>query len=79
MFEVLKTKKFATAFSFILGFSIVVFLIPVCTGDQCFIKKAPSPEEMKKTTYRLGKKCYQFRPDVVQCPTKGAIESFTLF
>lgn len=79
MFEVLKTEKFAKVFSFILGFSIVAFLIPVCQGDQCFIKKAPSPEEMKKTTYRLGKKCYQFRPDIVQCPEKGAIESFTLF
>ncbi len=79
MFEVLKTEKFATVFSFIIGFGIVAIAIPVCKGDQCFIKKAPSPEEMKKSTYKIGSKCYQFRPDVVSCPAKGAIEAFVLF
>ena len=78
MFEVLKTEKFSTVFSFIIGFSFIAFVIPACKGDECYIKKAPSADEMKKTTYRIGKKCYQFRPDVVQCPSKGAIESFTL-
>jgi hypothetical protein len=78
MFEVLKTEKFSLMFSFIIGFSIVVLVIPACKGDECYIKKAPSADEMKKTTYRIGKKCYQFRSNVLQCPSKGAIESFVL-
>jgi hypothetical protein len=79
MFEALQTERFALMFSFILGFSLMALLIPVCKGDECLVKKAPSPQEMKKTTYRLGNKCYQFRPETVECPTKGAIEAFGVF
>ncbi len=76
MFEVLKTEKFATAFSGILGFALVVLAIPACKGDDCVVKKAPSVKEMKESTYRIGTKCYQFRPQTVDCPVKGAIEAF---
>ena len=76
MFAALKTENFAIMFSVILGFAIPSLLIPVCKGDQCFIKKAPSAEEMKKSTFRVGSKCYQFRPETMDCPAKGAIESF---
>jgi hypothetical protein len=79
MFEVLKTEKFATLFSFIIGFGLIAILIPVCKGDQCFVKKAPSVEEMKKTTFQLGKKCYQFTSEMVECPAKGAIEAFVAY
>ncbi len=79
MFEVLRTEKFALMFSFIVGFGLTtLILIPVCKGDQCFIKKAPSPDEMKKSTYRIGSKCYQFTPEVLKCPQKGAIETFVV-
>ncbi len=76
MFEALKTENFAIMFSVLLGFVIPALLIPVCKGDQCFIKKAPSAEEMKKSTFKIGSKCYQFRPETVECPAKGAIEAF---
>ncbi len=76
MFEVLKTEKFALAFSFIIGFALVAIAVPVCRGEECFVKKAPLVSEMKKTTYKLGSKCYQFRPETVDCPAKGAIEAF---
>lgn len=79
MFEVLKTEKFALMFSFIVGFGLTaLILIPACKGDECYIKKAPSADEMKKSTYRIGSKCYQFTPHVVECPKKGAIETFVV-
>ncbi len=76
MFEVMKTEKFANAFSAIVGFALVVLMIPVCKGDSCIVKKAPSVEEMKTSTFRIGSKCYQFRPQTVDCPANGAIEAF---
>ena len=51
--------------------------MPMCKGDECFIKKAPSVEEMKSSTFQIGKKCFQFVPETVQCPAKGVIEAFT--
>lgn len=79
MYEILKTEKFATLFSFIIGFGLIAILIPVCKGEQCFVKKAPSVEEMKKTTFQLGKKCYQFTSETVECPAEGAIEAFVAY
>ena len=74
--DMLKTEKFALVFSFLIGFSIFVMAIPICKGDECILKKAPMMDEMKENTYKLGSKCYQFRPEVVQCPKKGVIEAF---
>lgn len=76
MFEVLKTEKFAFIFSFMIGFGLIAIAYPVCKGDACFVKKAPSVDEMKTSTFRIGKKCYQFKPEIVDCPASGAIESF---
>ena len=76
MYGILKTEKFAMIFSFIIGFGIVAIAIPLCKGDECFVKKAPSISEMKVSTYRVGQKCYQFKPEVVECPAQGVIESF---
>jgi len=79
MYEILKTEKFAILFSFIIGFGLIAIMIPICKGDECFIQKAPSVEEIKKSTYKIGSKCYQFKADTVQCPVNGVIEAFTRF
>jgi hypothetical protein len=78
MFEVIKTEKFAVAFSAIIGFALVALAIPACQGDDCVVKKAPNVQELKESTYRIGSKCYQFRPEAVDCPAQGAIEAFQL-
>jgi hypothetical protein len=78
MFEVLKTEKFALIFSFMIGFGLIAMLYPVCKDDECYVKKAPSVDEMKSSTYRIGQKCYQFKPEIVECPAKGVIESFVV-
>lgn len=76
MFAVLKTSKFDIIFSVVVGFAIMSLTIPICKGDNCFIKKAPSVEEMKKNTFKIGSKCYQFKPEIVKCPASGTIEAF---
>ena len=78
MFAVLKTSKFDIIFSVVVGFAIMSLTIPLCKGDECFIKKAPSVEEMKKSTFKIGSKCYQFKPETMACPSTGAIEAFAL-
>jgi hypothetical protein len=77
MYEIFKTEKFAILFSFIIGFGLIAVMIPVCKGDDCIIQKAPSVEEIKTSTFKIGSKCYQFKADTVQCPVNGAIEAFT--
>ena len=79
MYEILKTEKFAILFSFIIGFGLVAILIPVCKGDECFVQKAPSVDEMKNSTFKLGSKCYQFKPEASECPVNGVIEAFEQF
>jgi hypothetical protein len=74
--DAIKTEKFSIIFSAVLGFALVALAIPACKGDSCYIQKAPSVKEMKESTYRIGQKCYQFKPTTVDCPASGAIESF---
>ena len=74
--DAIKTEKFAVIFSAVLGFAIIALAIPACKGDACFLQKAPSVKEMKESTFRIGQKCYQFRPTTVDCPASGVIEAF---
>jgi|UniRef100_A0A6C0DRC2 hypothetical protein len=80
MYEILKTEKFSILLSFLIGFAGVALCIPICKGAECYVKKAPSIEEMKKTTFHLQSKCYQFRPETMECssgPGEPIIEAFT--
>ena len=76
MYEILQTEKFAIIFSFMIGAAVVAMGSPLCKGEECYIKKAPSIAEMKKNTYSIGNKCYQFKSEIVACPAKGVIEAF---
>ncbi len=76
MFEFLKTKEFSMVFSFVVGLGLMALLRPICQGKDCLIQKAPSVDEVNKTTYQLGSKCYQFRSQPVDCPKEGVIEAF---
>lgn len=78
--DAIKTEKFSIVFSIVLGFAIVALaIIPACKGENCYIQKAPSVKEMKESTFRIGRKCYQFKPTTVDCPADGkAVEAFAL-
>ena len=76
--DTIKTEKFAIVFSIVLGFALISLAIPACKGDSCYVQKAPSVKEMKESTFRIGRKCYQFKPTTVDCPAggRGAVEAF---
>ena len=80
MFEILKTESYNIAFSVILGIGIVAALKPRCNPNQgsCTVKKAPNPDEVSKSTYQIGSKCYQFNTQPIECPLNGTIESFEM-
>jgi len=62
-------------FSFLLGIALISLMKPACK-DGCLIKKAPSLDDIRGTTYQLGSKCYKFNTEPADCPQNGAIESF---
>ena len=76
MFEFLKTETFSILFSFTLGLGCMAVLKPVCSGSECRIQKAPPYEEVKKSTYQMGKECFQFHAEPIACPSRGVIEPF---
>lgn len=49
---------------------------PLCKGNECQIVKAPPLQEVEKTTYKIGTKCYQFKTHTTDCPSEGVIEPF---
>jgi hypothetical protein len=76
MFEFLKTEQFKVAGSFIIGLGIMAILKPGCRADTCKIRKAPPVDEVQKSTYQIGDKCYQFKTQAITCPKEDIIESF---
>jgi hypothetical protein len=76
MFEFLKSDTFNTIGSLILGIGVIAVLKPICKGDDCIIQKAPSVDEVTKSTYQMSNKCYQFKTTPITCPDRGVIEPF---
>jgi len=76
MFEFLRSKTFDTAFSLVLGIGLMALFKPGCKDGECSIQKAPPYDEVSKSTYQLGSKCYKFKPASVECPDAGVIEPF---
>jgi len=72
MFEILRTERFNIIASCILGIAIMAVLKTPCK-ENCTLQKAPSTDEITKTTYQLGSKCYQFKMNTMQCPQNGPI------
>lgn len=79
MFEFLKTERFNIIFSFIIGLGLMSLFKPECHGNECRIQKAPPYEEVKTSTYQLGRECYQFQAEPITCPATGVIEPFEQF
>jgi hypothetical protein len=68
MFGFVKSEKYSLAFSFIVGVGIMAVLKPTCREKDCSKKEAANPEEVTKTTYQIGDKCYQFKVRDTECP-----------
>jgi hypothetical protein len=75
--DLLNDKRFNVFFSFVLGIGLVCVFRPMCTGADCNIMKAPTDKDFDKYVYKMGgNKCYEFKSEIVECPTSGTIEAF---
>jgi hypothetical protein len=75
--QFLKSERYSVVFSFIIGVGIMAALKPACREHNCSIKKAAPIEEVTKSTYQIGEKCYHFSTRDVSCPADGVVtESF---
>jgi hypothetical protein len=76
MFEFMKSETFKVVGSTVLGIGIMAAIKPMCRTDDCKVQKAPPVEEIMKSTYQIGQKCYKFKTNHADCPAKGSIEPF---
>lgn len=75
--DLMKDKRFDLFFSFVLGIGLVCIFRPMCTGSECTVSKAPTDQNFDKYVYRMGGgKCYEFKSEIVECPSSGTIEAF---
>jgi hypothetical protein len=73
----LNDERFNVFFSFVLGIGIICICRPLCTGSECDILKPPSEQDFDKFAYRMGGgQCYEFKSELVACPSSGTIEAF---
>jgi len=75
--NMLNDNRFNIFFSFVLGLGLICVIRPICSGSDCNIEKAPAEKDFDKYVYRMnGGTCYEFKSEIVECPTSGAIEAF---
>ena len=74
--RILKDERFSLFFSFLIGVGIMCMCRPVCSGSECSITKAPAEKDFDKYVYRMGGKCHEFKTEIVECPSSGAVEAF---
>lgn len=75
--KLLHDNNFNVFFSLVVGIGLICILRPMCTGKDCTVSKPPSEKDFEKYVYRLGgNTCYEFKTEVVECPSSGAIEAF---
>ena len=79
MLKLIQSDSFDNVFSFVLALGCMALLKPICKGAECEIKKAPSVDEIKTSTYQIGSKCYKFQLEHRECPDMGVIEPFERF
>jgi hypothetical protein len=72
----LNDERFNVFFSVLLGIGLVSIFRPICSGIECNISKPPTDSDFDKHVYRIGSKCYEFKSQIIDCPSSGAIEAF---
>ncbi len=73
----LKDERFSVFFSFVLGVGLICVFRPICSGSECNVEKPPAEQDFDKYVYRMsGGKCYEFKSEIVECPSSGTIEAF---
>lgn len=69
--------RFNVFFSIMFGIGLVAIFRPICSGTDCNISKAPTESDFDKHVYRMGNaKCYEFKTELIDCPSSGTVEAF---
>ncbi len=77
LIKMLNDDKFNIFFSILLGIGLICIIKPACSGSGCSIDKPPISSDFDKYVYRIGRKCHEFTPEIMECPTnQGTIEAF---
>ena len=50
-----------------LGFGFALIFQRVCTGNNCVVVKGPDPKIVEENFYKIGDKCYKYKPRSVDC------------
>ena len=75
--QILKDPHFNIVFSVLVGVGLICMIRPQCKGPECNINKPPVEEDFDKYVYRMqGGKCYEFKTNIVECPSSGSVEAF---
>lgn len=74
--SLLKDERFNIFFSFVLGLGLVCMFRPLCKDGECQVLKPPTDKDFEKYVYKLARKCYEFKSEVIECPASGAVEAF---
>lgn len=75
--NILKDPHFNIVFSILVGVGLICMIRPQCKGKECTVNKPPTEEDFDKYVYRMeGGKCYEFKTEIVKCPSSGAVEAF---
>jgi hypothetical protein len=72
----LKDERFSVFFSFVLGLGLVCMFRPQCKDGECDVLKPPTDKDFEKYVYKLSQKCYEFKSEIVECPSSGTVEAF---
>ena len=75
--QLMNNPNFGIVFSVLIGVGIICMIRPQCKGTECSVNKPPVEEDFDKYVYRMGKECYEFKPEIVECPASGAVEAFS--
>jgi hypothetical protein len=65
--RLLHTDNGRYAISFILGMGLASLFRKICKDRNCLLFKAPPLEEVTKSTYAYGDKCYTFKETLTKC------------
>jgi hypothetical protein len=76
MFKIIKPEIINIFGSLILGMGLIAVFKEQCKTEECEIHKAPHVNDVIKSTYQIGTKCYQFKTNQITCPKSGVIEAF---
>jgi hypothetical protein len=65
----MKYDGIATFISFMMGIGIAAMFRPLCKGPDCVVMRGPPVQDVRNSVYQFGKRCVEFRPTTIECPT----------